>query len=122
MKCNDFATLAICAMWPALPVWSAGENPVHAHHLRFAQPRALGRKVSDEFTVPLCNLHHREVHTPGGDEAAWWQENKLSPLAIAQELWATSRRHRGATALQAECPKGHSAGIGEEAVHRRCRN
>jgi len=83
-----------------------GRKPSHAHHLRFAQPRALGRKVSDEFTVPLCNLHHREVHTRGNEEA-WWLENKLSPLAIAQELWATSRRHRGATALQAEFLRGN---------------
>src|SRR5260221_469536 len=29
-------------------------TPCDAHHLKFAQPRALGRKVSDEFTVPLC--------------------------------------------------------------------
>jgi DNA recombination protein Rad52 len=83
-----------------------GRKPSHAHHLRFAQPRALGRKVSDEFTVPLCNLHHREVHNRGNEEA-WWQEKKLSPLPVAQELWATSRRHRGATALQAEFLKGN---------------
>jgi DNA recombination protein Rad52 len=83
-----------------------GRKPSHAHHLRFAQPRALGRKVSDEFTVPLCNLHHREVHTRGNEEV-WWQENKLSPLAVARELWATSRRHRGATALQAEFLRGN---------------
>jgi hypothetical protein len=31
-----------------------GRRPADAHHLRFAQHRALGRKVSDEFTVPLC--------------------------------------------------------------------
>ncbi len=78
-----------------------GRKPVHAHHLRFAQPKALGRKVSDEFTVPLCNLHHRELHTCSNEEA-WWEEKKLSPLPVAQELWATSRRHRSATALQSE--------------------
>jgi Rad52/22 family double-strand break repair protein len=82
-----------------------GRNPVHAHHLRFAQPKALGRKVSDEFTVPLCNLHHRELHTCSNEEA-WWEEKKLSPLPIAQELWATSRRHRSATALQTEFLRG----------------
>ena len=83
-----------------------GRKPSHAHHLRFAQPKALGRKVSDEFTVPLCNLHHREVHTRGNEES-WWQEKKLSPLAIASELWVTSRRHRGATALQSEFLRGN---------------
>ena len=64
---------------------ACGRKPVHAHHLRFAQPRAMGRKVSDEFTVPLCNLHHRELHTCSNEEA-WWEEKKLSPLLIAQEL------------------------------------
>jgi hypothetical protein len=47
-----------------------GRQPSDAHHLRSAQPRALSRKVSDEFTVPLCRIHHREVHH-GGDEAAF---------------------------------------------------
>jgi hypothetical protein len=57
-----------------------------AHHLRFAQSRALGRKVSDEFTVPLCRVHHRELHRHG-DEAAWWQRIKIDPLPIAHRLW-----------------------------------
>jgi hypothetical protein len=34
-----------------------GRRPSDPHHLRFAQSRALGRKVSDEFTVPLCRGH-----------------------------------------------------------------
>jgi hypothetical protein len=81
--------------------------------LRFAQPKALGRKISDEFTVPLCNLHHRKLHSCSNEEA-WWEERKLSPLAVAQELWAASRRHRIATALQSAFSKGHSARIGGE--------
>ena len=47
-----------------------GRRPTDSHHLRFAQSPTLGRKVSDEFTVPLCRGHHREVHRCG-DEAAW---------------------------------------------------
>jgi hypothetical protein len=95
-----------------------GRKPVHAHHLRFAQPKALGRKVSDEFTVPLCNLHHRELHTCSNEEA-WWEEKKLSPLPIAQELWATSRRHRSATTLQSEFLKGRLAGTQQEDLTRK---
>jgi hypothetical protein len=34
------------------PCFICGRRPADAHHLRFAQSRALGRKVSDEFTVP----------------------------------------------------------------------
>jgi hypothetical protein len=49
-----------------------GKRPSDAHHLRFAQPRALGRKVSDEFTVPLCRSHHRELHRRG-NELKWWE-------------------------------------------------
>jgi hypothetical protein len=64
------------------PCLVCGRRPADAHHLRFAQPPALGRKVSDEFTVPLCRGHHREVHHCG-DEAAWWQRTGIDPTASA---------------------------------------
>jgi hypothetical protein len=63
-----------------------GRQPCDAHHLRFAQNRAFGRKVSDEFTVPLCRGHHRELHRRG-DEAAWWQNVGLDPTGAARALW-----------------------------------
>jgi hypothetical protein len=63
-----------------------GRRPSDAHHLRFAQSRALGRRVSDEFTVPLCRTHHREVHRCG-DETAWWQNTRISPIVAARTLW-----------------------------------
>ena len=50
------------------PCLICGRRPADAHHLRFAQHRALGLKASDEFTVPLCRGHHREAHR-SGDEA-----------------------------------------------------
>ena len=68
------------------PCLVCGRVPSDPHHLRFAQPRALGRRVSDEFTVPLCRLHHRELHRKG-DEAAWWQANKIDPIPFALRLW-----------------------------------
>ena len=64
-------------------------QPSDAHHLRFAQPRALGRKVSDEFTVPLCRTHHREVHR-NAKEPVWWAQLGLDPMAIAYKLWTRS--------------------------------
>ena len=67
-----------------------GRAPCDAHHLRFAQNRALGRKVSDEFTVPLCRGHHREVHRHG-DEAAWWSNAGIDPLRHARDLWLKTR-------------------------------
>jgi hypothetical protein len=71
------------------PCLICGRRPVDAHHLRFAQSRALGRKVSDEFTVPLCRGHHREVHRCG-DEAAWWQKAGIDPTVPARGLWLQS--------------------------------
>jgi hypothetical protein len=66
-----------------------GRTPSDAHHLRFTQKRALGRKVSDEFTVPLCRGHHRELHRHG-DEAAWWTRVGLDPREAARILWLQS--------------------------------
>ena len=68
--------------------------PSDAHHVRFAQPRAMGRKVGDEFTVPLCRAHHRELHH-SGNEAAWWHDMGIDPIDIAQQLWAESAMTRG---------------------------
>ena len=68
-------------------------SPSDAHHLKFAQPRALGRKVSDEFTVPLCRLHHQDLHRHG-NEKAWWTNMQISPLPIAKELWDASPTHQ----------------------------
>jgi hypothetical protein len=63
-----------------------GRRPSDPHHLRLAQSRALGRKVSDEFTVPLCRTHHREIHHCG-DESSWWRNTGIDPLAAARALW-----------------------------------
>ncbi|WGR73894.1 MULTISPECIES: ERF family protein [unclassified Bradyrhizobium] len=68
------------------------KSPADAHHLKFAQPRALGRKVSDEFTVPLCRSHHQSLHRHG-DERAWWVNMQIAPLPIAKELWEASPVH-----------------------------
>ena len=71
------------------PCLVCGRRPADAHHLRFAQPPTLGRKVSDEFTVPLCRGHHREVHRCG-EEAAWWDKTGIDAAAAARALWLKS--------------------------------
>jgi hypothetical protein len=68
------------------PCLICGRQPVDAHHLRFAQHRALGRRVSDEFTVPLCRGHHRELHRCG-NEAGWWRNAGVDPTISARALW-----------------------------------
>jgi hypothetical protein len=68
---------------------ACGRKPSDSHHLRFAQYAALGRKVSDEFTVPLCRGHHREVHRCT-DELKWWNAAGIDPTVIARSLWLTT--------------------------------
>jgi hypothetical protein len=67
-----------------------GRKQSDAHHLRYLQPRALGRKASDEFAVPLCRSHHRAVHR-AGDEQAWWKAAGIDPVKVARQLWRQTR-------------------------------
>jgi hypothetical protein len=69
------------------PCLVCGRRPSDAHHIKFAEQRAMGRKVSDRFTVPVCRLHHRELHRRG-DERAWWDRLGIDPLPVAGDLWA----------------------------------
>jgi hypothetical protein len=71
------------------PCLVCGRRPADAHHLRFAQSTTLSRKVSDEFTVPLCRGHHREIHRCG-DEEAWWRKTGIDAGAAARILWLKS--------------------------------
>jgi hypothetical protein len=41
-----------------------------------------GLKVSNEFTIPLCRGHHRQLHQ-AGDKAAWWDNLAIKALEIA---------------------------------------
>jgi len=72
------------------PCLVCGRVPSDSHHLTFTQPRALGRRVSDEFTVPVCRVHHRELHR-SGDEAAWWRGLNIDPVPVALKLWQQTR-------------------------------
>jgi hypothetical protein len=110
------------------PCLICGRRPSDAHHLRFAQPRALGRRVSDEFTVPLCRTHHRVLHNRG-DEAAWWESVKVDPIVVARTLWKHARLneapvHRrigtslpsatASTVRDPETPSGDHRGAGSD--------
>ena len=72
------------------PCLACGRSPSDAHHVKFAEQRAMGRKVSDEYTVPLCRLHHRELHRHG-DERKWWQQLRIDPLIAASAFWNKTR-------------------------------
>jgi hypothetical protein len=78
------------------PCVVCGKLPSHAHHIKYAQPRALSRKVSDEYTVPLCAEHHSELHA-FGNERAWWHGKVLDPLTEARALWERSQNIKKAS-------------------------
>jgi hypothetical protein len=84
---RDKTHLRFVALQPCL---ICARTPSDAHHLRFAQPRAMGRKNSDEFTVPLCRMHHSQNHRVG-NEAEWWRSSGIDPLPVANRLWGISR-------------------------------
>lgn len=88
-----------------------GRQPSDAHHIRYAQPRALGRKSSDEFTVPLCRIHHRALHRVG-DEQGWWKQVGIDPLRVAQSLWTMTRgiAEKPVAALDAGRPLATASG------------
>ena len=91
------------------PCAICGRSPSHAHHVRHAQSRGLGLKVSDEFTVPLCATHHHQIHTTG-KEREWWQQRNIDPLIIARALWQQSR-DRHPNAGEDEASKDQSPGL-----------
>jgi len=86
-RLRDKAHLKFVASQPCLV---CGRQPSDPHHLRSAQPRAIGLKVSDEFTVPLCRGHHRQLHQAGNEEA-WWTERNINALTLARDLWEQTR-------------------------------
>ena len=86
-RCRDKDHLRFIARQPCTV---CGRQPCEAHHIRFAQPSALGRRVSDEFTVPLCRVHHRELHRIG-NERSWWDQLNIDPLPIALRFWQQTK-------------------------------
>ena len=107
------------------PCLVCGRVPSDPHHLTFTQPRALGRRVSDEFTVPVCRIHHRELHR-SGNELAWWRRLNIDPLPVALKLWqhsradgelfpATQAGHPGAAGEPQRTPQLKCSGSGHDA-------
>lgn len=59
-------------------------DKAEAHHITYAQPRALSKKNSDEYVVPLCHRHHMDLHNYGIAEPQWWSLQGINPM-----VWAT---------------------------------
>jgi hypothetical protein len=111
-RLRDKAHLGFVRSQPCLV---CGQQPSDPHHLQFAQPRALGLKVSDEFTVPLCRNHHQQLHQ-AGNEVAWWHDLDIKPLEIANRLWAES--HASST-LVVDQNTDQNSFIGEDSAGER---
>ena len=99
-RLRDKAHLKFVASQPCL---ICGRQPSDPHHLRFAQPRAIGLKVSDEFTVPLCRGHHRQLHQTG-NEVAWWDDQNINALEVAKGLWEQTHPKSAASDTEALAP------------------
>jgi hypothetical protein len=85
-----------------------GRKPSDPHHLGFTQPRALGRKVSDEFAVPLCRGHHRAVHR-SRDERTWWRQAGIDPIRVARRLWKETHGMGQQQSERPASPRPHAA-------------
>jgi hypothetical protein len=90
------------------PCLVCSRKPSDSHHLGFTQPRALGRKVSDEFAVPLCRGHHRAAHR-SRDELAWWRQVGIDPIKVARRLWKETRGMGQRRSQRAALPQPHGA-------------
>jgi hypothetical protein len=95
----------------AQPCLVCGRTPSDPHHIKFAEQRAMGRKVSDRFTVPICRLHHRELHRRGS-ERAWWESQGIDPLPVAAKLWAKTHEFAAGGANIDGAQRAESTGRG----------
>lgn len=91
------------------PCLVCGRQPSDPHHLRFAQPAAMGSKVSDEYAVPLCRSHHRALHGTA-NELSWWQDLRIEPLPIAARLWAETHPKGAVERVAPTVRRPHSNG------------
>jgi len=94
-----------------------GRKPSDPHHLGFTQPRALGRKVSDEFAVPLCRGHHRAVHR-SPEERAWWTKAGIDPVKVARRLWKATRGMARRPSQRPVLPRSHGTAASSDPLNK----
>jgi hypothetical protein len=76
-------------------------------------PQINKSEASDEFTVPLCRTHHREVHRCG-EEGSWWQKTAIDPLAQNADDEDPTDADRKSGRLFDDMPdmgRGHESGV-----------
>jgi len=105
---------------PEQPCLLCGRTPADPHHLRFAQPRALGERSATSSRSSL-RLHHNELHRHG-DEAAWWPESMSTPCRLrsrfggARKSMGRASPAHGSSKRQAAAASTHIAGEDQTGV------
>jgi len=66
-----------------------------AHHVTFAQPRAMSLKNGDQWCVPLCHEHHMDLHSSFLGEKSWWSTKGIKPLTWAENEYALWEKENG---------------------------
>lgn len=66
-----------------LPCCICGRVGVEVHHIRMGNNGGIGRKPGDSLCVPLCSMHHRELHNTG--ERRFW--GNLDTIDLANKLY-----------------------------------
>ncbi len=62
-------------------------RPPQAHHLTHIMDGSRGmRRTGDQFAVPLCEEHHRQLHADG-NENRWWALQGIDPLEWVEKKW-----------------------------------
>ena len=77
---------------PCLKCGSPGE----AHHIQYAQPRALQRKTGDQWAVPICHTDHMILHNAGIPERTWWALQGIDPMKWAEQSFSEWSKEHGA--------------------------
>lgn len=63
-------------------------SPIHAHHLTTIKgERGMGQKTGDNYTLPLCSLHHNALHRIG--EKSFWRLWGIDAIEETKRLWET---------------------------------
>ena len=70
-------------------------NETQAHHITITEKRGISQKVSDYYTLPLCYLHHDQLHNTG--ERKFWKILDLNPVDLAKyffDLWEKGNKDK----------------------------
>lgn len=62
-------------------------GPNNPHHIIGVGNGRMGSKESDDQTIPLCNLHHRELHESTGKNRTWWMMKQEEWLNMTKKKW-----------------------------------